>query len=57
MCRVRDLGALSPKWDVFIKPFPNRLWELCREGLERLLEPEMTMTPGKSLRYTAGLII
>jgi hypothetical protein len=28
--RVRDFGALSPKWDVFIKPLPWRLRDLCK---------------------------
>ena len=27
---VRDFGALSPKWDVFIKPLPWRLRDLCK---------------------------
>ena len=34
MCTDRDLGALSPKWDVFIKPLPSE------KETERLLEIE-----------------
>ena len=29
---VRDIGALSPKGNVFIKPFPSRFRNLCRRG-------------------------
>ena len=34
MQRVRDLGTLNPKWDVFIKPLPSGFRELTmlREG-------------------------
>lgn len=34
--REKDFGALSPKWDVFLKPFPSRLRDLCEEEAERL---------------------
>lgn len=29
---VKDFGALSPKWIVFIKPLPPEFRELCRRG-------------------------
>ena len=28
--KVRDLGTVSPKWDVSIKPLLTRLKEICR---------------------------
>lgn len=33
--RMGDLGALSPKWDVFIEVLPSRLRDLCGRGAER----------------------
>lgn len=35
-------GALSPKWAVFFRPLPTKLRALRREGVGRLLEPEVT---------------
>jgi hypothetical protein len=29
---VRDSGALSSKWDVFIEPLPSSLRNQCRKG-------------------------
>ena len=39
MKTVRDFGALSPKYAVFIKPFPSGLRDLCRRG-NTFPEPE-----------------
>ena len=36
-----DFGALSPKWDIFIKPLSSRLRDLCREEAKRLSEEEI----------------
>ena len=33
----RDLGTLSPKWDVFIKPFPSGLRKLCGRGSRKII--------------------
>lgn len=30
--KVRDLGALSLKWDVIIKSLASRFWDLQRKG-------------------------
>ena len=31
MCRMRDIGALSHKWNVFIKPSPQGLGTYVEE--------------------------
>ena len=38
--RMRELGALSHKWDVFTKPLPSRLRDLWKERVQSLKEPE-----------------
>lgn len=34
---MRDFDKLSHKWDIFIKPFPAGLWELCGRGGRNIL--------------------
>lgn len=36
MWRVRDFETLSLKWDIFIKPHPSMLRNLCRRGRKRV---------------------
>lgn len=35
--RMRGLGTLSPKWDVFIKPLPLVLKKLCKGGGRKIV--------------------
>jgi hypothetical protein len=37
MQRVRDFGALSPKWDVFTNPLPSGLRVLCRRASRKII--------------------
>jgi hypothetical protein len=34
---MRDLGKLSTKWDVFIKPLPSMLRNLYQRGEEAMI--------------------
>ena len=50
MCRVGDLGTLSPKGlSVSIKPFPSVLGELCRRRERILLESERMQEPKETV--------
>lgn len=35
--REKGFGVLTPKWDVFIKPLPSRVRELCTQGVRKTL--------------------
>jgi hypothetical protein len=36
---VEDFGALNPKWDVFMKPYPSKLRDLARRSSRKIVRP------------------
>lgn len=54
---MRDFGSLSPKQDVFIKPLPSNLRDLCRKGGGKSIRDRIWVTPKKQcLADISGLI-